>query len=64
MIFSGVTGIVLTLPSPFNRKRKLYTSIILYLQKDRVVYRPALNVSVYKKMESLRMLIDEEERKK
>ena len=52
-IFSVVTGIFLTMPSIFNRKRKVYQSIVLYLQRDKTVYRPTQNVSVERKKELL-----------
>ena len=37
-IFSGVVGIGLTIPSPYNKQRRMYQSIIIYLKKDNNVY--------------------------
>lgn len=39
-IFSIISAILLTLPSPYNAKRRIYQSIILYLKKDYQVYSP------------------------
>ena len=39
-IFSVVVGIGLTVPSPYNKQRRMYQSIILYLKKDGNVYHP------------------------
>lgn len=52
-IFTVVTGIFLTTPSLFNRKRKMYQSIFLLLKRSRVVYRPVPNISADRKREIL-----------
>lgn len=52
-IFAISTGIFLTTPSLFNRKRKMYQSIFLLLKRNRTVYRPVLNVSANRKREIL-----------
>ena len=44
-LFSAAMGIFLTMPSMFNKKRRNYQSIIIYLKKDVAVYRPVKNVS-------------------
>lgn len=52
-IFSVVTGVFLTMPSVFNHRRKIYQSIIIYLRRDKTVYRPTRNISVDRKKEML-----------
>lgn len=44
-IFSLLMAIFLTMPSIFNRKRRNYQTIIIYLRKDNDVFRPVKNVS-------------------
>ncbi len=44
-IFSAVMAIFLTIPSLFNRKRRLWQSMLLFLRKDRQVYCPVPNIS-------------------
>lgn len=53
-VFVVVTGIVMTMPSPFNPKKKIYQSCIIYLRKNKTVYKPLKNYSVRKQMEILR----------
>lgn len=63
-IFVVFTGIFFTLPSGFNKKRKMYESIFLFLKKDRTVYQQSLNVSALKKKETLKMMIERETNEK
>ena len=44
-IFSCIMGLTLTIPSPLNKKRRNYQSIIIMLRKDINVYRPVKNIS-------------------
>ena len=39
-IFSTIMAICLTLPSPFNKKRRNYQSIFILLKRDNIVYKP------------------------
>ena len=39
-IFSAIMAIFLTLPSPFNKKRRNYQSIFILLKRDNIVYKP------------------------
>ncbi len=39
-IFSIIMAVLLTLPSPINKKRRIYQTVIIYLKRDRCVYRP------------------------
>lgn len=39
-IFSIAMGVLLTLPSPINKKRRMYQTVIIYLKRNRNVYRP------------------------
>lgn len=41
MIFSVICAITLTIPSPFNKKRRMYQSILIYLKRNEAVYHPA-----------------------
>lgn len=45
-IFSGVCALFLTMKSSWNRKRRNWESIFLYIRKDREVYYPITNLSV------------------
>lgn len=40
MIYSAICAVILTLPSPFNNKRRLRTSLVIFLTKDNKVHRP------------------------
>lgn len=40
MIYSVICAILLTIPSPFNRKRRMYQSILIYLKRDQTIYHP------------------------
>ncbi|MDD6216918.1 MAG: DUF5592 family protein [Roseburia sp.] len=40
MIYSAVCAVGLTIPSPFNNKRRLRTSLLIFLMKDTKVHRP------------------------
>lgn len=59
-IFVFTTDIILTMPSFFNRKRKNYESIFIYLGRDRAVYRPLRNVSAERKKEILERRLEVE----
>lgn len=39
-IFCAIIGVFLTIPSSFNKKRRNYQSLLLFLKKDKNVYRP------------------------
>lgn len=39
-IFSIIVAISLTIPSPYNYRRRMYKSVILYLKRDQECYRP------------------------
>lgn len=41
MIFSFVFAVVFTLPSPFNKKRRIYQSLLIYIKRDYMTYHPA-----------------------
>lgn len=45
-VFSGCCAVFLTMKSSWNKKRRNWESIFLYLRKDREVYHPLPNVSV------------------
>lgn len=45
-IFSGSCAIFLTMKSSWNKKRRNWESLFLYLRKDRNIYYPLTNVSV------------------
>lgn len=45
-IFSAVCAIFLTMKSTWNKKRRNWESLMLYLRRDREVYRPVINQSV------------------
>ena len=38
MIFSIICAITLTLPSPYNKKRRIYQTILIYCNRDGSVY--------------------------
>lgn len=40
MIFSCVCAITLTIPSGFNKKRRMYQSLLIFLRRDKNVYHP------------------------
>ena len=44
-IFSGLCAIFLTMKSSWNKKRRNWESLFLYLRKDRNIYYPLINVS-------------------
>ena len=44
-IFSGLCAIFLTMKSSWNKKRRTWESLLLYLRKDRNIYYPLINVS-------------------
>lgn len=48
-IFSILMGLLLISGSKANKKRRFYQSIIIYLKKDRYVYRPIPNISKKRK---------------
>ncbi len=60
-IFVISTGIFFTMPSYFNRKRKMYQSILIFFFKDRSMYRPVKNISAMKRLETLKLMIEREE---
>ena len=39
-IFTLVCAIALTIPSPFNKKRRIFQSLLIFIHKDRNVYHP------------------------
>lgn len=43
--FSAACGIFLTLKSSWNKRRRNWESLILFIRKDREVYRPVINLS-------------------
>lgn len=45
-IWSAVWGIFLTLKSGWNKKRRNWESILLYIRKDREVYYPLVNEGI------------------
>lgn len=45
-IWSAVCAIFLTTKSGWNKKRRNWESLILFLRKDREVYEPVINQSV------------------
>lgn len=50
-IFSGIVAIGLTLPSPYNHKRRMFQSIFLYLRKDKDTYHPVRS-DVFERIEN------------
>ena len=44
-LFSAIMAIILTSPSTFNRQRRNYQSILIYLKRSDVLYRPVKNIS-------------------
>lgn len=44
-IFSILMGLMLISGSKSNKKRRFYQSIVIYLRKDRGIYRPIPNIS-------------------
>ena len=50
-IFSLLMAVFLTMPSSFNKKRRNYESIVIYLKKYTGVYRPVKNISKCSKKE-------------
>lgn len=40
IIFTIVYAILFTIPSPFNKKRRIYQSLLIYLKKDISIYHP------------------------
>lgn len=45
-IFSGVCGIFLTMKSSWNKKRRNWESLFLFIRRDTAVYHPLINQSV------------------
>lgn len=39
-IFSVICAITLTMPSPINHGRRMYQTLLLYIQRDESRYRP------------------------
>lgn len=60
-IFAICTGIFFTMPSYFNRKRKMYQSILIFFFRDKSIYRPVRNVSAIKRLKTLKLTIEREE---
>ena len=46
MIFSALTGLYLTSKSRSNPGRRQYEALLLFITKDRAVYRPVINYSL------------------
>lgn len=44
-IFSAIMAIMLTAPSPFNKQRRTFQSIFIYLAHDDALYRPVIQCS-------------------
>ena len=44
-IFSFIVAVFLTSKSYYNRKRRVFESIFILLQKDNTVYYPVVNIS-------------------
>lgn len=44
-IFSGVCGMFLTMKSSWNKKRRNWESLFLFLRRDKEVYHPLMNQS-------------------
>lgn len=42
-VFSGAVALFLTMKSPWNKKRRNWESLLLYLRKDKEVYAPEMN---------------------
>lgn len=49
--FPGIVAIGLTLPSPYNHKRRMFQSIFLYLRKDKDTYHPVRS-DVFERIEN------------
>ncbi len=45
-LFSGVCGIFLTMKSSWNKKRRNWESLFLFIRRDKEVYHPLINGSV------------------
>lgn len=45
-LFSGVCGIFLTMKSSWNKRRRNWESLFLFIRRDREVYHPLVNGSV------------------
>lgn len=60
-LFAISTGIFFTLPSFFNRKRRMYQSIFILFFRDRSVYRGVRNVSAIKRLETLKLMREREQ---
>lgn len=48
-IYSIICGVVLTLPSYFNKKRRIYQSLLIFLHRDKKVYHPVTGKEEKKK---------------
>ena len=40
LVFSVICAVVFTLPSPFNKKRRIYQSLLIYIKRDYMTYHP------------------------
>ena len=40
MIYSAICAIILTIPSGFNKKRRIFQSILIFFRRDGKVYHP------------------------
>lgn len=45
LIYSMAMGLILTCPSMYNPKRRNYESVLIYVSRNRQVYKRVLNVS-------------------
>lgn len=48
-IFSMLMGLMLISGSKTNKKRRFYQSVVIYLRKDKGIYRPIPNISKKRK---------------
>ena len=62
-IFSAICAIFLTMKSTWNKKRRNWESIFLYIRKDREVYYPVSNISVATENDIMRRKAVEENEK-
>lgn len=44
-VFSAIMALCLTAPSSFNRQRRNYQSLLIYIRHSDAVYRPVKNIS-------------------
>lgn len=45
-IYSAICGIILTTPSFFNRKRRTYQSVLIFLHREKKVFHPVTKKEV------------------